>query len=220
MHCHQIHSLSLESAVFRRGFSSFIGSWVRGTICGLGNLEILQKSKLALFCSTRCPGELIVQAYEVAQTLRDGGVTVVGGFHSPVEHDCLSYLLRGKQPLIICPARSIEAMKLPAEWRKGIDSGRLLLVSAFQGEKRATAKLAELRNRLVADLADQVLIVHAAPGNKTESLCREIAGRRPLLTLESDSNANLFRLGARAIKISDVQQLFSTVGQACSRAGN
>jgi predicted Rossmann fold nucleotide-binding protein DprA/Smf involved in DNA uptake len=208
MRHHQFHSLSVESNVFRRGFSSFIASWVRGTICALGNLEILQKSKLALFCSTRCPGELIIQAYEVAQTLRDGGVTVVGGFHSPVERDCMAYLLRGKQPLIICPARSIEAIKLPAEWKKGIDSGRLLLVSTFQGEKRATAKLAELRNRLLVALAEKVLVLHAASGGKTEALCREIAGKRSLLTLESNFNANLLRLGAIAIKTGDIPRIF------------
>lgn len=214
MRCPQIHSLALDSDVFGERCSSFVGNWTKGSLRVLGDLEILRKSKLAIFCSTRCPGDVIIHAYELARRLRDTGITVIGGFHSAVERDCLDYLLRGKQSVIICPARSLEAMELPAEWKKGIDIGRILLVSAFRGEKRATGRLAELRNRLVAGLADKVLILHATPSSKTESLCREIAGHRPLLTLESDSNANLFRLGAQPIKATDIQNVLPLLHRA------
>lgn len=51
----------------------------------LGDLNILNQQSLALFCSVKCPGNLILQTYDLAQRLRKSGVTVIGGFHSPME---------------------------------------------------------------------------------------------------------------------------------------
>ena len=76
-------------------------------ITAIGNLDILHKKPTSIFCSKKCPGDLIVKAYDLAQILRDVGMTVISGFHSPMERECLTILLRGTQPVIICPARSI-----------------------------------------------------------------------------------------------------------------
>jgi len=98
----------------------------------IGNQEILQSKKLALFCSRQCPGNLILKAYDLARSLRDEGTTVISGFHTPVEKECLRILLRGKQPIIICPARSVEGMRIPSEWKQAIEQGRLLLLAPFE----------------------------------------------------------------------------------------
>ena len=81
----------------------------------LGDLAFLRRDKLGLFCSVKCPGDLILRAYDYAKRLRDDGVAVIGGFHSPVEQECLRILLRGTQPVIICPARSLGEMRLPGD---------------------------------------------------------------------------------------------------------
>jgi HEPN domain-containing protein len=44
------------------------------------------------------------------------GVTVVGGFHAPMERECLTILLRGAQPVILCPARNI-GMRIRPEYK-------------------------------------------------------------------------------------------------------
>src|SRR6266540_3533136 len=138
----------------------------------LGNLDILQQMKLALFCSVKCPGTLILQTYDLARALRDAGVTVISGFHSPMEKECLILLLRGTQPVIVCPARSIEAMRLPADWKVALAQGRFLLLSPFEAKlRRATTGRARTRNEFVAALADALLVAHATPGGKTERLC-------------------------------------------------
>ena len=80
-----------------------------------GNPEILQNKMLALFCSVKCPGRLILKTYDLVQELRHIGLTVIGGFHSPMERKCLTILLRCAQPIIICLARSIE--KIKSHWR-------------------------------------------------------------------------------------------------------
>ena len=36
-----------------------------------GNLAVLRSKILALFCSTKCPGNLILQTYDLAQKLRE-----------------------------------------------------------------------------------------------------------------------------------------------------
>lgn len=102
----------------------------------IGNQEILQAKKLALFCSRRCPGNLILKAYDLTRSLRKADTAVTSGFHTPVEKECLRILLRGSQPIIICPARSIDGMRIPSEWKQPIEQGRLLLFSPFEKRHR------------------------------------------------------------------------------------
>jgi predicted Rossmann fold nucleotide-binding protein DprA/Smf involved in DNA uptake len=86
----------------------------------IGNPEILTLPKTALFCSGRCPGDAIIAAYDQAQQWRDEGRCVISGFHSAIERECLNILLRGVQPVVICPARSIENMRIPEIWRPAV----------------------------------------------------------------------------------------------------
>jgi predicted Rossmann fold nucleotide-binding protein DprA/Smf involved in DNA uptake len=182
------------------------GTTVFPQIWAIGNLAILEKRLLGFFCSIKCPGEIILRTYDLARALRDANVPVIGGFHSPMEKECLTLLLRGTQPVIVCPARSLEKMRIPAEWKAPLTEGRLLLLSPFTGKtRRATAGLAQKRNEFVAALAEKVFVAHAACGSKTERFCHEVLARgKPLLTLESDDNAHLLTLGARSVRPENV----------------
>lgn len=174
---------------------------IDGPVFSLGDLGVLRTKKLAFLCSVKCPGEPLVQAYDLARALRDAGTTVIGGFQSPIEKDCLTLLLRGTQPLIICPARGLTNMRLLGEWKKAVTQGRLLLLSPFEGHfRRPTVALAERRNEFVATLAHQVLFAYAEPGGKTEALAKKvIAWGKPVFTLDAKENANLVALGARPV---------------------
>jgi predicted Rossmann fold nucleotide-binding protein DprA/Smf involved in DNA uptake len=165
----------------------------------VGNLGITDRKKLALFCSKKCPGTLIIRTHDLAHALRDAGITVIGGFHSPVEEECLNVLLKGTQPLIICPARSLEGMRVPPAGRTPIEQGRLLLLSpAEKKHRRATAALAQKRNEFVAALADAIFVAYAAPGSSTESLCRKfIAWNKPVHTFDCPENMPLIAIGAK-----------------------
>ena len=85
-----------------------------------GNLGLLNQPLTALFCSNRCPGDLILKTYDLARAMRDAGVPVIGGFQTPMEKECLRLLLRGSQPVVICPARGIENMRIPRDWRTAL----------------------------------------------------------------------------------------------------
>jgi len=180
-------------------------------ITALGNLDILkQDNLLALYCSRKCPGALILKLYDYARALRQQGTTVIGGFHTPMEQECLTILLRGAGNLVICPARGLEQMRVPSLWQELLDANRLLLLSPFgEKQRRVTAALANARNEFVAALAAQVVIVYAEAGGNTEQLAARVAQwRTPVFTFDSAANANLLRLGARPlVGTSDVAQV-------------
>jgi predicted Rossmann fold nucleotide-binding protein DprA/Smf involved in DNA uptake len=142
----------------------------------LGNLDLLAAPKTAFFCSARCPGHAILAAYDQVARWRDVGRCIISGFHSPVEMESLRILLRGSQPVIICPARSLVNMRLPPDWKKPLSDGRLLILSCFvERNRRVTASLAVRRNEFVAALADEVWFAHIAPGGEMQRLAHKIA---------------------------------------------
>ena len=167
-----------------------------------GNARLLEEPLTALFCSQRCPGDLILKTYDLARAMRDEGVPAIGGFQTPMEKECLRLLLRGSQPIVVCPARGIDNMRVPRHWRAALDENRLLILSPFPStRRRPTAELAAQRNDLVADLAAQVFIAHAAPGSKTEAFARKLATLgKPLLTLDSPANVSMVEMGAKVVE--------------------
>src|SRR5262245_21191768 len=156
----------------------------------MGNLHILNRSKLAIFCSAVCPAAITPQVHDWMQMCADRGVTVISGFHSPVERQCLEILLRGIQPVIISPARSLDRLRLRSELRQPFDKGRLLFLSFFRSHRhRSDVEMALRRNRFVAALADKIWIPHAAPSSNTERLCRElISWQKNVYTIDHSAN--------------------------------
>ena len=178
-------------------------------IWALGNLDILTMPLLGFFCATRCPGSVILRTYDLALALREAGVPVIGGFHTPMEKECLEVLLRGQQPVVICPARSIERLRMPMSWRKPYDQGRLLVLSPFVArQRRPTTELAEYRNRFVATLATNIFVAYAGPGSKTAQFCGElVAQHRQAYTLDLPENAPLVQRGVLSHALHDLVEL-------------
>jgi predicted Rossmann fold nucleotide-binding protein DprA/Smf involved in DNA uptake len=158
---------------------------------------MLARPAVAAFCSVRCPGALILRAFDLAREWREAGVTVAGGFHSPMEQECLRILLKGSAGVVWWRARALEKMRLSPEYRQAVEDGQLLLV-AEEGLKlrRPTATSAARRNVLCAAAAQRVLVIHAHPGGSTEALCRQVlAWGRRVYALDHESNAHLAALG-------------------------
>jgi hypothetical protein len=131
---------------------------------------------------------------------------IISGFHSPVEKEVLTNLLRGDQPIVICPARSIHNMRIPKEWNLALESGQLLILSPFNvSQGRVTAKTAIQRNHFVAVLVQKVFVAYAEPGGKTEQFCKQVlAWGTPILTFDTKDNLNLLDLGAIPIENSKI----------------
>jgi len=187
-------------------------------LTAIGNVDILHHNSTALFCSQKCPGDLILKTYDLAQIFRHAGMTVIGGFHSPMERECLSILLRGPQPVIFCPAKNINGMRIKKEYKKPLEEGRFLFLSPFEeNQRRISVKTSHYRNLFIAALSAVVFVAHAGLSSKTEAFCKEILSwQKPIYTFESDYNKNLIEMGAQPIKpenVSDWANLFAAYNE-------
>ena len=182
-----------------------------------GDLGILDRTLVGFFCSVRCPGDVILKTYDFARALRETAVSIVGGFQSPMEKECLDLLLRGSASVVVCPARGLGNMRMPKGWKKPLADGRLLLLSFFDDKlRRPTTAIAAERNAYVAALASRLLIAHAEKGGKTEKLCKDALARgKPVLVLDSPDNVHLVELGVVPVRAEDATLLISERSAPC-----
>ena len=171
---------------------------VSNDLCVMGDVRLLHEPAIGVVSSRRIPGRLICEAHDWAETMKFSSRVVVGGFHSPMERECLRVLMRGRTRIVVCPARGIGKMRVPADWKPLIGSGRMTIVSGVEpGLRRSTEALAAKRNALVASLAETVLVVHASPGSATERLAGELVRHgKKIVTFGGPENDRLLRLGA------------------------
>jgi predicted Rossmann fold nucleotide-binding protein DprA/Smf involved in DNA uptake len=205
----EIKRLSNSDPEYPAALTRYLANDAPDSVTAMGNLQILNRRKLAIFCSAVCPDELTRQTQDLMQKLLETGVTAIGGFHSPVERECLRILLGGTQPIILSPARSLDRLRIRSEYREPLDQGRLLFLSFFRSHRhRSDVEMALRRNRFVAALGDRILILHAEPSSNTERLCRELIGwQKPVYTIDSEANQNLVGLGAQAVALANVGEL-------------
>jgi len=176
-----------------------LGDGAPACLYTMGNQGILGKRLVGLLCSIQCPGSAIIRTYDAIRLLRDEGVGVIGGFHSPMERECLDILLRGDQPVVICPARRLRGTRLGQSVRQAVTDGQALILSPFgENVTRTTAAQALHRNELVAAIADAILVPHAAPGGKTwATVSSALARQQPVLTFDIEDNRALLAAGAQ-----------------------
>jgi len=172
----------------------------------IGAINILLRARLGLFCSVKCPGELILKLFDLAKELRDREVGVISGFHAPMDKECFDILLRGKGPIAWCPARNIDRMQLRPEYKRAILEKRLFIFSPFtENKRRISAQMAEKRNEIVVTFAERLFIAYADPGGKTERLCEAaVSLGKPVFTFESKYTQNLLALGAKVGTLNEI----------------
>ncbi len=172
---------------------------------GIGNRDLLTRKCVGLICSVKCPGSIVIKTFDAIRALRDAGVTVAGGFHSLMERECLAFLLRGVQPVVVVLAKGLGRPRLPCLWRTAIDAGRLLILSSFEDDVRRTTKAhAQARNEFIVAHAAAVLIPHASPGGKAEAVARSALDRgKRLFTFDDEENQGLIQAGAAPFGIAE-----------------
>ncbi len=176
----------------------------------LGDPGILPNPLLGLICSIQCPGSIVIKTFDLIRRLRDEGVVMIGGFHSPMERECLDLLLRGAQPVILCPPRRLRNLRIGKAARKALSEGRLLVLSFFGDEvRRATASQALLRNDMVAALAGAIFVPHASKNGKTwTAVCKALGYGQKVFTFQDKNNADLIASGARVYRDSQLKEFF------------
>ena len=137
-----------------------------------GNKKLLEQRKTAFFCSRKCPATVISRSYDWALEQKNTGNCIISGFHSQIERDVLHFLLKGDQPIIMVLARSLYKRITDNELKQGLKRGNLLMVSPFdETVKRASSRTAQERNKLMIELADEIMVAFTtemgAISNKT-----------------------------------------------------
>ena len=138
----------------------------------IGNKDILKCSKTAFLCSRSIPASVILKCYDWAIAHRELGNCIISGFHSQLEKDVFHYLLKGNQPIIIALARGLKE-KIEPELIKPLEEGRILIISPFDKTvKRVTEQTAEIRNKMMIEIADNITVGYASEGGKLETLLK------------------------------------------------
>ena len=138
----------------------------------LGNRELLRQNKTAFLCSRTIPASAVLKCYDWAIAQREVGNCIISGFHSQLEKDVFHYLLKGNQPIIIALARGLKE-KIEPELIKPLEEGRILIISPYDKTvKRVTEQTAEIRNRMMIELADNITVGYASEGGKLESILK------------------------------------------------
>jgi hypothetical protein len=143
----------------------------------IGNEKLLAEHKTAFICSRKIPAGVVLKSYDWAIAMRNEGKCVMSGFHSPIEKDIFHFLLKGNQPIILVLARGM-LHEIPPKIQEAVDSQRLLIISPFNNEThRVTQQSANLRNKFMIELADEVFIPALDPGGSLEKIIKNVQGK-------------------------------------------
>lgn len=197
-----IHQIFQKDKQYPRQLIERMGAIAPASLYTSGNPDILLNPKLGLICSVSCPGSIVMQTFDAIRDLRDQQMALIGGFHSPMERDCLDIWLHGSQPVIFCPARSLRNLPMGKAARTALAEGRLLISTPFgDGFRRTTAGQALFRNDLVAALADVIFVPHASSHGKTWAAVQKAFQRdQEVLSIEDGANKDLIKSGSKVFQ--------------------
>ena len=166
------------------------------------SLEILRHKRLGLICSIRCPGSIVIKTFDAIRQLRDAGIVFAGGFHSPMENECLDFLLRGEQPVIVCPAKGLGRPRCPARGeRRSTPSGCSCFPHSATPSPAPPPPRPKPATNSSPRLCHAVLIPHASRGGKAEAIAQQILDQtQPLFTFPEDENSELLKLGPSTLR--------------------
>lgn len=134
----------------------------------LGNMKLLEQNIVAYFCSQHYRPKAIMTTYDWAYSLSNR--VVVSTFHSPLERDVLSILIKQKVPVIIMLPRRMYR-RVPEQFQQALDEGRILFISLSANNViRVGKENAHKANLYALSLAQEVVFGCVNPGSNTEKI--------------------------------------------------
>lgn len=151
-----------------------IGVEIAARIVGAGETALLAEPLLGLIASRECPGHVLLETLDRVPEWVKARHVIVSGFHSPLEQQVLRSVLRRKGRVVKVLARGITDYRPTAEEREPLAAGRMLVITACPPEvRRTTRDTALARNRLVLDLASEIVAPFVAAGSPLAALLNE-----------------------------------------------
>lgn len=161
--------------------SQRLGPELATRIVGAGETALLMAPLLGLIASRECPGHVLLETLDRVPEWVEAGRVIVSGFHSPLEQQVLRSVLRRSGRVVKVLARGFGGKcadyRPQAEEREALAAGRMLVITACAQEvRRITRETALARNRLVLDLATEIVAPHVAAGSPLASMLKRCAG--------------------------------------------
>jgi len=148
-----------------------------------GNKELLNLKKTAFLCSRKIPAQAVLTCYDWAIQQREKNNCIISGFHSKIEKDVFHYLAKGNQPIIMALPRGLKTRWEP-EIQNLLKSDRLLIVTPFEnGVKRITKDTAAIRNQVMIELADEIVVGYKNPDGDLEKVIKSLETSKPITYL-------------------------------------
>ena len=140
----------------------------------VGETQLLTQPLLGFVASRECPGHVLLDTLEQVPQWVQAGRIVVSGFHSPLEQQVLTSLLRRQGRVVKVLARGMTDYSPTPEELEPLAAGRMLILTACPPTvTRTTRATALTRNRLVLALASERIVPHVAEGSPLAELLAE-----------------------------------------------
>lgn len=143
-------------------------------LVGVGAPALLAEPLLGLIASRECPGHVLLETLERVPQWVQSGRVIVSGFHSPLEQQVLTSLLRREGRAVKVLARGLRDYRPLPEEREPLEQGRMLVITVCPPTiTRTTRATALARNKLVLALASEHVIPFLSDGNPLRPLLHE-----------------------------------------------
>ena len=141
----------------------------RQSVFYTGSLDIIKKYPvIGVLASGKAPGTVVWESYQLFYALRDAGVTIAGGWHSPLEKGILDALIEGKVNVAFFAAKGLKGRGFQQKFKLFDRTSRGLMISPFPDSvtKIDGTEGPRLRNQLLAAISDVLLIPYIKPKGK------------------------------------------------------
>jgi predicted Rossmann fold nucleotide-binding protein DprA/Smf involved in DNA uptake len=182
-----------------------------------GDLDIIKKYPvIGVLASGKAPGTVVWDSYHFFYALRDAGVTIAGGWHSPLEKGILDALIEGKVNVAFFAAKGLKGRGFHQKFKLLDKASRGLMISPFPDSvtKINGTERPRLRNELLAAISDVLLIPYIKPGGKLfHMLNAESAFLNKAFVLNHSENDKI-SLKVRRVDANNVSDLINEAQDA------
>ncbi len=120
-----------------------------------GNKNLLGRYLVAFFASRTAPTEALAVAEQWALAMAQTNKIIISGFRSLIERAVLDVLLANGCSVVVAMGRSLYR-QIPAHLQEAYEEGRVLFVS-FRNSSHSALYNSQIRDRLIADLANEIV---------------------------------------------------------------
>lgn len=195
----------------------------------LGNLALLQRPSVAIIGAQGATPEVIAAAQDMAALLAAAGLLVVTGLGKGVGRAVSDGALSAGngQLVVVLPVGILRALSLSQALADAAAQSRALLLSPFHPNMQFTPARALARNRLMAALANALLVMEAPEVGAERDMAGQALGYgKPVCVWDVESGDSQTSAGNRALieagglpvsDISDVLELVDSLQDADTR---